>query len=120
MNEYLLTEFKRVSEVIPSILSSLNKDDNPGEDEGQGPAGGGGGRRVRRATVAGHEGSAVSSLATPQVRLDPDLKAFASKKAGESVRTMSYSSLKGVASEETGVSKLGRKSESVQPESHWQ
>nr|KAG5691588.1 hypothetical protein BaRGS_023716 [Batillaria attramentaria] len=80
VNDYLLTEFRRVSEVIPSILSSLNKDDKrkeEGEEEG-GDREGGGRRGRRRATVP-KVGDVFSSLAAPRVRLDPDLARFASK-----------------------------------------
>ena len=56
---------------------------------------------MRRATVAGLEGSAISSLATTKARLDPDLKAFASKETGQCTF---IPGLKGFASEEIGQS----------------
>ncbi|KAL8611506.1 hypothetical protein ACOMHN_014561 [Nucella lapillus] len=79
VNEYLLTEFKRVSEVIPAILSSLNKEEKEEGEKGGGERGPGEEerRRRRRSDVMGGRGSGVNSnLITPMVRLDPDLKAF--------------------------------------------
>ena len=71
-----------MSEVIPGILSSLTKDDKAEED--QWDVGGGEGQvGNRRSTTASARRSTLSSLATPQLRLDPDLKAFVSKEAGK-------------------------------------
>lgn len=69
VNEYLLAEFRRVSEVIPSILNSLKSDNRRGGEKAVGSRKEGA-REKRRATVADIGSTLDSITSLSKLRLD--------------------------------------------------